>query len=260
MTSPSEPRTPRLYHAGASSALPPATAIALLLAGIATYLVVGIALAQAGLSIFGVVLGGELTLLALTLFAVRRGDLRGAALGIRRPPAIALVAAVLIGLTAWYLNLWLVSLLPFDEGRMKALSSVVDDSGLLTTLLVVAVAPAVCEELLFRGAVQRALGTKLFPLGAIALTALLFSAYHMSLVQALPTFTLGLALGALSWRADSVVPAMLAHFLNNAMAILVSRRQPAVLASVFDTHPKVSLVGCAIATAAGLVLLDRSPS
>jgi sodium transport system permease protein len=260
MTSPSEPRTPRLYHAGAGSALPPASAIVLLLAGIATYLVVGIILAQVGVSIFGIVLGGELTLLVLTLFAVRRGDLRGAALGFRRPHPMAVVAAVLIGLSAWYVNLWLVSLLPFDEGRMKSLSSVVDESALVPTLLVIAVAPAVCEEVLFRGAVQRALGTKLFPLGAIALTSLLFAGYHMSLVQALPTFTLGLALGALAWRADSIVPAMIAHFLNNAMAILISRHQPAALAKVFAFYPVPALVGCAAATGLGIVLLARTPA
>jgi membrane protease YdiL (CAAX protease family) len=137
---------------------------------------------------------------------------------------------------------------------------VVDQPPLVVALLAIAVVPAVCEELLFRGAVQRAFTTRLFPIAAIVLTALLFAGYHMSLIQLMPTFTLGLLLGVLAHRADSVVPAMLAHFLNNTMAILVARRQPAVLADTIAAHPTAALVGCAIASVLGVSLILKGPA
>jgi membrane protease YdiL (CAAX protease family) len=127
-------------------------------------------------------------------------------------------------------------------------------------LFALAVMPAICEEVLFRGAVQRALSTRLFAPAAIVLSSLLFAGYHMSPIQLVPTFTLGLALGALAWRADSIAPAMLAHFLNNTLAVLVSRRQPAALAGWLESNPNLALAGCAVATVGGLVLIARTPS
>ncbi|MBA3459804.1 MAG: CPBP family intramembrane metalloprotease [Deltaproteobacteria bacterium] len=235
-------------------------AIGVLLASVASYLVVAIALQSAGLTMLLVVVGGELALLLLPLYAIKRLDLRRSALGLRWPPAMPMIGAVLIGSTAWYLNMRLVALLPFDEGRLRQLSEVVDAPPLVLALFALALIPAICEEVLFRGAVQRAIATRLFAPAAIVLSSLIFSAYHMSPIQLVPTFTLGLALGALAWRADSIAPAMLAHFLNNTMAVLVSRRQPPALAGWFEVHPNAALAGCAIATVAGLVLIARTPT
>ena len=129
---------------------------------------------------------------------------------------------------------------------------------LIGGLVMGAVLVPIAEEILFRGAVQRALVTRLFPVAAVVLTSMLFSAYHLSLLQLVPTFTLALVLGTLAHRGGSILPAMLAHFLNNSMAILISRKQPAFLAGWFDGHPTAALIGCALATLAGLALIARS--
>lgn len=260
MTSPSEPRTPRLYHAGARSALPPSAALGVLFAGIASALVIGSLAVEHGLSVVVALTISELLLLALPLIVMRRLGLRGDALGLQRPSVRPVIGAVLIGCTAWLVNVHVVALFQFDEGHLRSLNNVVDESPLVVTLLAIALVPAVCEEVLFRGAVQRALATRLFPIAAIVITAALFAGYHMSLIQLLPTFTLGILLGGLAHRADSVVPAMLAHFLNNTMAILVARRQPAVLADTIAAHPTMALVGCVIATTLGASLLLRGPA
>ena len=260
MTSPSEPRTPRLYHAGAGSALPPLAALAVLSGGLASILVIGSVAHDLGLSVLVALTVSGLLLVLLPLGAVWKLGLRGDALGLRWPQVRPVIAAVLIGCTAWLVNVRIVQLFPFEEGQLKSLNAVVDQPPLVVALLAIAAVPAVCEELLFRGAVQRALTTRLFPIAAVVLTALLFSGYHMSLIQLLPTFTLGLLLGALAHRADSVVPAMIAHFLNNTMAILVARRQPAVLAETIAAHPNAALVGCAIVSAVGVALLVKGPA
>ncbi len=260
MTSPSEPRTPRLYHAGAGSALPPSVAVGVLFAGIASMLVIGAVGQELRLPLLVTLVVASAAMLAIPVVAMLRLDERRTALGLRWPERRSLIAAALIGATAWYLNVRLVSLLPFEGGQLQSLNRVVVDPPLIIALLAIAVVPAICEEVMFRGAVQRSLATRLFPIGAVVLTSLLFAGYHMSLVQLLPTFTLALALGALAHRANSVVPAMLAHFLNNAMAILVARRQPADLAAALDAHPTLALTGCAAATALGLALVAKGPA
>lgn len=260
MTSPSEPRTPRLYHAGAGSALPPTIALGILFAGIATMLALGVLGASVGSPILATLVVGEIVLGALPLFAIHRWDLRREALGLRGAPGAVYVAAVLIGISFWYLNVLLVSLLPFDETTMRSLSGVVDQPPLPIALLALAVAPAIAEEILFRGAVQRSLATRLFAPAAIVLTSMLFAGYHLSLLQLVPTFTLALVLGTLAHRGSSILPAMLAHFLNNTMAILISRKQPAFLAGWFDGHPTAALAACALATLAGIAIIARNPA
>jgi sodium transport system permease protein len=124
----------------------------------------------------------------------------------------------------------------------------------VVVLLAVALAPAICEEVLFRGVLVRGLATRFFPLAAVFVGAIVFSLYHLRIVQLVPTFTLGLVLGYLAMRADSVLPGMIAHFTNNAIALVIVRGDAPPLATVFGTYPGVSLVGCGIATTMGLVL------
>ena len=57
---------------------------------------------------------------------------------------------------------------------------------------------------------------------AIAITAVLFGLYHMSLVKFIPTGLIGLLLCLVAWKADSIYPAMLMHFINNAISVIVS--------------------------------------
>lgn len=87
-------------------------------------------------------------------------------------------------------------------------------------LLFFAVLPGICEELLFRGAffgLWRSRG----PSGvAVVVTALAFGLFHLSLFRFFPTMVLGLLLGFVSIRSRSVIPGMLAHALNNGLAMV----------------------------------------
>lgn len=89
-------------------------------------------------------------------------------------------------------------------------------SSLLSMLFVVAVQPAVFEELLFRGAAlhgYRSLGPK----KALLLSALLFGMLHMNLQQALYAFLLGIIFAFLVQRTGSIFASILPHFFINAL-------------------------------------------
>ncbi len=59
----------------------------------------------------------------------------------------------------------------------------------------------------------------------------------------LPTFTLGLVLGAIALRAGSILPSALAHCINNAMAIVVHRQASEPLSRGLAEHLHLALAG-----------------
>jgi len=94
-------------------------------------------------------------------------------------------------------------------------------SGLIFNVFMIAVLPALGEELMFRGVVQRILTnwTKNHHWG-IWITAFLFSAMHMQFYGFLPRMALGAMFGyLLVWTGTMWVP-ILAHFVNNLMGVL----------------------------------------
>ena len=91
---------------------------------------------------------------------------------------------------------------------------------LFFNLLVIAIIPAMGEELLFRGYLQQKMTQWLGkPHVAIIITAILFSAIHMQFQGFLPRFALGLVLGYLFYWSGSLWLPIIAHLLNNAMAV-----------------------------------------
>ncbi len=86
-------------------------------------------------------------------------------------------------------------------------------------LLLVGVVPGFVEELLFRGYLQSRLLRCWPPVGAIALSALVFAVAHIDPLHVLGVLPLGIWLGLVAWRTGSVWPAMLCHGINNAVAV-----------------------------------------
>ena len=90
----------------------------------------------------------------------------------------------------------------------------------LYTLLVIAVAPAIFEELLFRGALQQIMvrWTRVAWVG-ILITSILFSAVHFSFYGFLARVGLGMILGYMFYYSKSIWLPVIAHFINNGFAV-----------------------------------------
>jgi membrane protease YdiL (CAAX protease family) len=91
---------------------------------------------------------------------------------------------------------------------------------LALALAALALASAGAEELFFRGLIQRGLERRLGPAAAIGLAAAAFGAAHGDPVHAAAALPLGIYLGVLAWLDGSIRPALAAHALNNAAAVL----------------------------------------
>jgi membrane protease YdiL (CAAX protease family) len=92
----------------------------------------------------------------------------------------------------------------------------------LVSVVAIAAAPAVCEELLLRGIVLPALRPALGAVGAIVGSAALFALIHVDLYRAAFTFALGMALGVLRVRSGSLLAPILAHALVNTVTFVAA--------------------------------------
>lgn len=90
----------------------------------------------------------------------------------------------------------------------------------LLNLAMIGLLPAICEEMMFRGAIQRCFG-KMFknPHVAIWFSAFLFSAIHMQFYGFFPRLLLGAGFGYIYFWTGSLWYTIFAHFLNNAYAV-----------------------------------------
>ena len=249
-----------MYHAAPGPALSATNALLLVLAALATLIVVSWSAAKLGAPAHAVMAIGQFGMLALILAVVRAARLPVRALGITGAPVRFLCAGVLIGVSAWYLNLALVELfLPVEPEDVKALERVVQRPTLGAAVIAIGFAPALCEEVLFRGALLRGLASRIPPSAALLIASAMFSVYHFNLVQMPATFTLGLVLGVLALRAGSILPSVIAHFFNNAMVIVVARRESDALERGLHQHPELALVGFGALFLVGIGIAIAAP-
>ena len=90
----------------------------------------------------------------------------------------------------------------------------------LLSIFVIAVAPGICEEVMFRGTIMSAYG-RLGKKKAIIYSAILFGLFHLNLHNLIgPTF-LGIILGITAYKTNSIYSSMLGHALNNGIAMTI---------------------------------------
>jgi membrane protease YdiL (CAAX protease family) len=88
-------------------------------------------------------------------------------------------------------------------------------------VLVIALVPAVSEELVFRGVIQKNLVRWFSPHVGVWLGAAIFSAIHFQFFGFVPRFVLGLVLGYLYLWSGNILVSMAAHFTQNAFQLII---------------------------------------
>jgi len=93
----------------------------------------------------------------------------------------------------------------------------------MVNLLMIAILPAIAEELMFRGGIQRSF-MRMFrnPHVAIWVTAIIFSAIHVQFFGFFPRLLLGALFGYIYYWTRNLWYTMFAHFLNNGYAVCVA--------------------------------------
>lgn len=165
-----------------------------------------------------------------SLFLAWRYKLKPKQVFALRQPSPWVWPAVLLGAPATLLSSMAVVklsnfLFPVSDRMMEAFAQqILPDIPVWQLYLFVAVAPGICEELAFRGALLHGLRKRFAPWQLVLATSIIFGLFHMSLFRILPTASLGVVLATVTLLTGSIYPAMLWHALNNACAIFLGQQ------------------------------------
>lgn len=91
----------------------------------------------------------------------------------------------------------------------------------LFVIVVIAVVPALCEEVFFRGFVQKSFEQKYKPFRSALITAFFFGIYHFNPYGLVALIALGAYFGFAAYMSNSILIPIILHFLNNFLAVLV---------------------------------------
>ena len=147
--------------------------------------------------------------------------------GYRKMSFKAVLISILIGIIIYVLNIFVAS---FFNNILSLFGYKFQSSSILKSypvwllfinIFITAVLPAVCEETAHRGMLLKGLS----PLGrkkAIIISAILFGLLHMNIEQFFYATIIGIFLGYLTLYCDTIYPAMIIHFMNNALSLFMS--------------------------------------
>lgn len=149
----------------------------------------------------------------------------------------ALLGGAILGLSLWPIAHELVllshriGLANLTEARLAEARQLVDKFRDLSPALVLfclAIVPAVCEELFFRGFLLSSLRRHVDAAAAIAISAVSFGLFHvlaghlLTPERLLSSTFLGLFLATVAWRTQSVLPGIVLHAVNNGLLLSVA--------------------------------------
>jgi sodium transport system permease protein len=194
---------------------------------------------------------------------------------IETPSLFAMVGSVLMGLGCWVFAHELfvfadaIGIGGLGDAQIQAAMAMIErmrQAPVWLLLLVFAVAPAVVEEVCFRGFFFTAIRGTLRPLWVITFTAMVFGLFHVLTGNALlverflPSTLMGLVIGWVAYKTGSIFPGMLIHFVHNALlnTVLYYADQLAFLGEGFDgqTHlPLQWLALGAVSVTTGAILV-----
>lgn len=148
--------------------------------------------------------------------------------------------------------------LPMPPEMIRAFSEALlpSDISIAQVLFFLAILPGIVEELTFRGLLLHGLHRRLHPVALALVVGLVFGLFHVALFRVLPTAFLGVVFAAVTLLTGSVFPAMLAHFLNNAMGLAAA----AAGWPTSELEPQYYLAGAAgLAVSFWLLWRHRTP-
>ena len=149
---------------------------------------------------------------------------------LRPPPVPALVAAGCFGCSTWVLaGVWFEfqsQWFPMDPRMLAELerqAAVFTKQPLWAAIFYLALVPALCEELFFRGYVLSGVRANLGKVSSVIVASLAFGVFHYSAQRLVSSAAIGALLALLVVQYRSIWPAMIAHAMHNGITQLAAR-------------------------------------
>ncbi len=139
----------------------------------------------------------------------------------RMRTVLLMVAVLATSLSATVVYAVIVDLLGVEALVPEGVESDIffDGAAVLLTFLALAFITPLSEEVFFRGFIFNGLLARMGPWGAMVVSALVFSAFHLSIAVVIPIFITGFLFAWLYWRTGSLWAAIGAHAGQNALAL-----------------------------------------
>ncbi len=186
---------------------------------------------------------------------------------LKMPKITSLIGGILLWLGAWLLEqviiMTLAQFFPSLINTSEELTSIITNNSFWVAFPIVAIAPALAEEVAFRGFLFGTLKEKMKPWLAIIISAVLFGAYHMNWLQFIGATIVGIAMAYTVYKSGSIYITMLVHFLNNGIAVIfqfypeVLNRIPIISKDTLQMHEILTLCGVGLVCAVLGILLLR---
>jgi membrane protease YdiL (CAAX protease family) len=143
------------------------------------------------------------------------------------PTALTFKLNELVDVSKWgSVGEWLTRQEAETEAMFNGLLGQRGTAGFVLAMLVVAVIPALGEELFFRSVLQRLFQSWIGKHVGIILTAIIFSAIHVEFSGFLPRLFLGLLLGYVFFWTNNLWYPIAIHFVNNAFVVIAAHSVP----------------------------------
>lgn len=164
-------------------------------------------------------------LIFLLIYKVRKKNFKEE-LQIVRTTKSNIIIALGLGLSAWLFNVGVLSLVQeaglFKEhfSIMENLLSPLSEGSLFISILTVGIIAPFTEEFIFRGVIFNTLNKNISILWTIIIQAVFFGLFHGNLIQSTYATLLGLVFGYITYKTESLWPAVVMHMINNTIATI----------------------------------------
>jgi sodium transport system permease protein len=208
-------------------------------------------------NLVGIFLGGSLFLIWRYRLPVRE------TLSLRMPHPSVWVATLVGAPSALILGMGLAELVdaylfPVPEAMLEAFGQSLTEPGwgMWQLVFFLSIMPGVLEEIAFRGVLLSGVRKRMGALGTALVVGAVFGFFHVSLFRIIPTAWLGVLLAGVVLLSGSLLPAILWHILNNALAIVPATR--GWIPEDFSPTPGiVALSALGLATSFGILWVTR---
>ena len=146
--------------------------------------------------------------------------------GFKKISLTVLFYSILLGFVLFFINNYvadvfytIISMLGYDNSVNVTLSV---HSDIALEFVLTAIVPGICEEILHRGMFMRGSAKQGYTRYGLLFSSLLFGLMHLNIQQFFYATILGCLMGVVVIVADSIYPAMIIHFMNNALSIYFS--------------------------------------
>ncbi|MBO3445579.1 ABC transporter permease subunit/CPBP intramembrane protease [Clostridium sp. CCUG 7971] len=135
------------------------------------------------------------------------------------------------GIVLWagayiFMNIVIQVILHFFPQNMDVIEAlnetIIIKDNFILNLLVVALMPAICEEMFFRGFIYTSFKGKNSYKAAIVCSGILFGFMHMDFIRIIPTSILGISFAYCVYKSGSIFVPMILHFINNMLSVTAS--------------------------------------